>query len=91
MAIGALFGLSPIALILTGSDDQTACLWNLTDTILATFQGHTDSILTVVFSPNGETAFTGSSDGTIRRWNLENIKDSIFEHTINSLNIFLSL
>ncbi len=32
--------------------------------------GHTSSVLSVVFSPDGHTLATGSADQTVRLWNL---------------------
>ena len=32
--------------------------------------GHTDSVLTVAFSPSGNTLASGGSDGTVRGWNV---------------------
>ena len=32
--------------------------------------GHTDSVLTVAFSPGGHTLASGGSDGTVRGWNV---------------------
>ncbi len=32
--------------------------------------GHTDSVLTVAFSPSGNTLASGESDGTVRGWNV---------------------
>ncbi|MEH2240797.1 WD40 repeat domain-containing protein [Nostoc sp.] len=38
--------------------------------LLHTFQGHTDTVLRVVFSPDGKTIATGNSDNTVKLWNL---------------------
>ena len=38
----------------------------------ATFEGHTDMVWSVAFSPNGQTLASGSQDGTIRLWNPNN-------------------
>ncbi len=39
--------------------------------------GHTDSVLTVAFSPGGYTLASGGSDGTVRGWNVRT--GSLFE------------
>jgi len=38
---------------------------------IRTFQGHTDSVKTVAFSPDGNTAISGSSDSTIKLWDVQ--------------------
>ncbi len=55
--------------ILTGSYDNTACLWNSsTGELLQSFSGHTGCITSVAFSADGKTILTGSSDGTAGLW-----------------------
>ena len=47
--------------VLTGSDDNTACLWNATTgERLQVLKGHTGCINSVAFSPDGKTVLTGS-------------------------------
>jgi WD40 repeat protein len=47
-------------------------LWDLaTGREVRRFEGHTSYVLTVVFSPDGRLALSGSSDGTARLWNVE--------------------
>jgi WD40 repeat protein len=56
-------------LILTGSDDCTACLWEASSgKELSHFQGHTGWVNSVAFSPDGKLILTGSFDGTARLW-----------------------
>jgi len=61
-------------ILATGSDDQTARLWNITDPAhpqpLATLAGHTGSVRAAAFSPDGHTLATGSADATARLWNI---------------------
>ncbi|MEV5343550.1 WD40 repeat domain-containing protein, partial [Streptomyces sp. NPDC052676] len=35
-----------------------------------TLAGHTDTVLAVAFSPDGRSLTSGSTDQTIRRWNV---------------------
>jgi len=56
-------------LILTGSDDTTAKLWDrASGKEIRTFQGHMRSVESVAFSPDGRFVLTGSSDKTARLW-----------------------
>lgn len=56
-------------LLLTGSVDRTAILWELaTGGALRTLAGHTDRVTAVAFSPDGTQVLTGSGDGSARLW-----------------------
>ena len=62
--------------ILTGSNDHTARLWELSSAKeLSKFQGHTDRVSSVAFSPDGKHVLTGSGDGTARLWELSSAKE----------------
>ncbi|SCW00311.1 LAFE_0C01354g1_1 [Lachancea fermentati] len=56
--------------MVTGAGDNTARIWDCeTHTPLATLKGHTNWVLCVSWSPDGELIATGSMDNTIRLWN----------------------
>jgi WD40 repeat protein len=55
--------------VLTGSEDNTARLWDAaTGKAVATLAGNTSSVLAVAFSPDRTRVLTGSDDGTARLW-----------------------
>jgi WD40 repeat protein/tRNA A-37 threonylcarbamoyl transferase component Bud32 len=58
-------------MLVTGSDDRTIKLWNLTTKQeIRTFKGHTSWIYAIAISPDGQTIASGSADKTIKLWNL---------------------
>jgi WD40 repeat protein len=53
--------------------DQTARIWDTASgENLLTLTGHTASIISVAFSPDGSTLVTGSHDSTTRIWDATN-------------------
>ena len=60
--------------VVTGSDDNTARLWDLTAADPAArpvvLKGHEGSVYAVAFSPDGRWVVTGSADDTARLWDL---------------------
>ena len=76
-------------LLATGSDDNTAKLWKLkkkkfsfnlsynwSATCVATLRGHTYSVESVAFHPNGRFLATGSEDLTAKLWRLSSDNSS---------------
>jgi len=58
-------------LVLSGSEDTTVKLWDLTSgEVLLTLTGHTDAVQTVTFAPDVRSAISGSNDSSIIVWNL---------------------
>jgi hypothetical protein len=61
--------------VVTGSDDNTARLWDLKAADPAAqpvvLKGHQGSVRAVAFSPDNRWVVTGSNDGTARLWLLQ--------------------
>jgi WD40 repeat protein/uncharacterized caspase-like protein len=68
---------------LTGSDDQTARLWDIvTAKEIRCFEGHSASVQSVAISVDGRTVLTGSSDATARLWTTATGAEILcFEHS----------
>lgn len=63
-------------LLLTGSWDSTARLWEVdTGRELRSFAGHSDRITSVAYSPDGRFVLTGSNDKTARLWDVTSGKE----------------
>ncbi|MCG3204558.1 MAG: hypothetical protein KCHDKBKB_01273 [Elusimicrobia bacterium] len=65
--------------ILSGSDDSTLKLWDVTATpdaqnvvhdSLKTFKGHTYAVMSVAFSPKGDRLVSGSLDWSLKLWDI---------------------
>ena len=63
---------------LSGSSDKTLKLWDIaTGKGIRTFKGHSDSVRSVAFSPDGCLALSGSRDKTITQWNVATGKEIV--------------
>ena len=55
-----------------GADDSTVRLWEVeSGRCLRVLEGHTDSVLSVAWSPDGQRALSGAWDRTVRLWEVE--------------------
>ncbi|MEU5068913.1 trypsin-like peptidase domain-containing protein [Streptomyces virginiae] len=62
---------SPDSLTLAASADNTVRLWDVaTGKTRAIFIGHTDTVQSVAFSPDGRRLATASADRTVRLWDV---------------------
>ncbi|GMG19572.1 unnamed protein product [Ambrosiozyma monospora] len=67
--LAAQFAPNTSGKMVTGAGDSTARLWDCnTQTIQYTFSGHSNWVLCVSWSPQGDVVATGSMDSTVRLW-----------------------
>lgn len=65
--------------VLTGGWDNTAKLWRLDGSLVATF-AHGNSVYAVAFSPDGKQVLIGSGDNTAKLWQLDGSPVATFPH-----------
>ena len=71
--LATAFSPATSSILLTGSGDSTARLWDCeTGTPLKTLKGHTSWVLVVSWSPDASVIATGSMDNTLRVWDPQN-------------------
>lgn len=65
-------------LVASGSDDNTACVFDVsTGTRLMSFEGHKDEVTAVAFSPDASTLATASWDCSVILWSLISGKERL--------------
>jgi WD40 repeat protein len=74
-------------LVLTGSWDGTAKLWDVSGREIQSFRGHASGVSSVAFSPDGQKVVTGSFDNTVKLWSLSGGEPLTLKHTshVNSV------
>jgi WD40 repeat protein len=60
----------------SGSEDNTVKLWSLeSQKEVTTLQGHSKSITSIAFSPDGKYLVSRSRDKTVKLWSMENFQE----------------
>lgn len=63
-----------------GLDTHAVWLWNANGTPVGQWGGHSGSVLSIAWSPDGELLATGSVDGTVKLWQ----RNSFLESTLQT-------
>ena len=63
--------------IASASWDGTIGLWSISDGSMRFLTGHRAGVNDVVFSPDGTTLYSASTDGTIRTWDVESATEKL--------------
>ena len=77
-----------VSLVASAGESSIIKLWNLRNSTVRTFNGHTSRVRSVVFSPDGELLVSVSDDRTIKLWNVRNqqntrtLQDGIPYHSV---------
>ncbi len=78
--------------IITGSEDNTLKVWDISGKLLHTLRGHFAGIKTVAVSPKSNLVISGSEDYNIRIWDIETgrILNVLQDHEFSLSNIKIS-
>ncbi|KAL8579838.1 hypothetical protein ACOMHN_048114 [Nucella lapillus] len=58
--------------IASGSDDDSICIWEIaTQTLISSFTGLEDSVVTLAYSPDGHFLVSGSPNGDLQVWDAQ--------------------
>ena len=69
--------------LVTGSEDNTAWLWDAhTRKPIQLLAGHADIVWSAAFSRDSKTVVTGSKDGTIKFWSLSTLRDGQIQEAL---------
>jgi WD40 repeat protein len=79
-------------LLLSGSQDKSAIIWNVADgQLLRKLEGHTAEIYAVAFTADGQRAVTGGLDSTLRLWSVsEGNPIAVREHNARVRSVAVS-
>src|ERR1041385_6385390 len=74
--------ISPDGMQAVTGEENEACVWQLRDGACALRLPHTNRVLAVSYSPDGESIFTGCKDGVARLWSSRTgkISDNLVGH-----------
>jgi len=73
---------------ISGSSDKTIRLWDIqTGRELKRFEGHTERVTCVAYSPQGDRIVSSSGDGTVRLWDVDGgVELRTFKNNNQSVN-----
>ena len=71
------FGPTPGKQLAAGDTDGTVTIWEWETDKWTSLRGHTDSVWSVAFSPDGSRLASASSDQTVRVWETANWRESL--------------
>ncbi|NET36876.1 MAG: hypothetical protein F6K19_33425, partial [Cyanothece sp. SIO1E1] len=73
------------------SSDRTVKLWSRDGQLLQTLEGHSDSVLSVSFSPDGKTLASASADRTVKLWSRDGqLLQTLAGHSDSVLSVSFS-